>query len=131
MMDEGIVEAAQTIRALEDGDEEDFYPIEPGYQEEEEERPAKRSKAGATGSGNGGGNGPAPGAGVGGASTGLLSEEAMENLKFYADMARQQAEERRRKVPVSIATGPNKTQPTSTAKPGGLAGLGGYDSDSD
>lgn len=28
MLDEGLVEAAQTIRALEDGDEEDFYPIE-------------------------------------------------------------------------------------------------------
>jgi hypothetical protein len=108
MMDEGIVEAAQTIRALEDGDEEDFYPIDPS-EEQEEERAPKRIKADAD----------APG--------GLLSGEAMENLKFYADIARQQAE-RKRKIPVV-----KKQAPKPVVKPatGGLAGLGSYDSDSD
>lgn len=105
MLDENLVEAAQTLRALEDGDEEDFYPIEPlaPEQEEEEEdvRPAKRVKA------TGGGNG-------------MFDEEAMENLKFYAEMARKQAveeAERKRKVP---------------SKPAGVASLlGGYGSADD
>ena len=99
MLDENLVEATQALRALEDGDEEDFYPIEPSApspEPAEEERPAKKSK------------------GENGSVTGLLGADAIDNIKFYADMARKQAEEdRRRKVPAKA----------------GMAGLlGGYGS---
>ena len=92
MLDENLVEAAQTLRTLEDGDEEDLYPIEPSTGEpvdEEGVRPAKRIKNG----GGGGGNG-------------MFDEDAMDNLRFYAEMARKQAveeEERKRKVPNKTA----------------------------
>lgn len=129
MLDEGIVEAAQTIRALEDGDEQDFYPIEesgalPGEEEEDEHadgRAAKRIKSSAQA-----GDGTAKET----LGSGLLSGEAMENLKYYADLARQQAEERKRKVPAAappVAVKKAQAKPTS----GGLAALGGYASDSD
>ena len=100
MLDENLVEAAQTLRALEDGDEEDFYPIEPSIAqvEVEEIRPAKKVNA------NGGGHG-------------LFDEEAMDNLRFYAEMARKQANEeaeRKRKLP---------SRPVAVASL-----LGGYDS---
>lgn len=94
MLDEGIVEAAQTIRALEDGDEEDFYPIEGDEADEEEDRPAKRSRP----------------------EGALLSEEAMENLRFYAELSRKQAAVKR---------------PVAKPATGGLAGLGGYSSGDD
>ena len=86
MLDENLVEAAQTLRALEDGDEADFYPIEhsaPEREEEVDERPVKKAR---TGDGRG-----------------LFDDEAMDNLRFYADMARKQAQEdneRKRKMPV-------------------------------
>lgn len=99
MLDENLVEATQALRALEEGDEEDFYPIEPSAPspEPEEVRPAKKAKADENG-------GP----------VGMLSADAIDNIKFYADMARKQAEEeRKRKVPAKA----------------GLAGLlGGYGS---
>lgn len=100
MLDENLVEATQTLRALEDGDEEDFYPIEPSAPspEAEDDRPAKRSRAEENGS-----------------AKGMLGGDALDNIKFYAEMARKQAEEeRKRKVPIKA----------------GLPGLlGGYDSD--
>jgi hypothetical protein len=106
MLDEQLIEATQTLRALEDGDEEDFYPIEPSRPDDEEEeaeefRPVKKAKTN--------------GSGV------LLDEDALDNLKYYAEMARKQAEEDReraskRKVP---------------AKAAGLGMLGGYGSESD
>jgi hypothetical protein len=104
MLDEGLVEATQTLRALEDGDVEDFYPIEASrdldIEEVSDEPPTKRIKNG--------GEGMAKGAGV-------LSAEAMENVRFYADLARKTAEEeRKRKVPAKAGIG-------------GL--LGGYGSD--
>lgn len=99
-MDENLVEATQALRALEEGDEEDFYPIEASAPspEPEEERPAKKSKGETNGS-----------------SHGMLGGDALDNIKFYAEMARKQAEEeRRRKVPVKA----------------GITGLlGGYESD--
>lgn len=119
MLDEGLVEAAQTIRALEDGDEEDFYPIEQSESspppsssttkrlrdgnEEEGRREPKRI------TGNGG---------IGG----ILGEDAMENLRFYADMAKRQAQEDR-KQPVQ-----KKVQPKTKV---GMALLGGYGSGDD
>jgi len=102
MLDENLVEATQALRALEDGDEEDFYPIEPSAPSpDEDERPAKKSRGddGATG---------------GGERNGMFGGDAMDNIKFYAEMARKQAEEeRKRKVPAKA----------------GIAGLlGGYES---
>lgn len=94
MIDEGLIEAAQTLRTLEEGEEEDFYHIEASVpepelvEEEEIERPVKKAKSG---SGRGG----------------LFDEEALDNLKFYADLARKQAEEEReRKRKVPLKTGP-------------------------
>jgi hypothetical protein len=101
MLDEELIEATQTLRALEDGDEEDFYPIEASKpdaneQEEEDDRPAKRIR-----NGESGGHG------------GMLGGEALENIRFYAEMSRKQAEEeRKRKVPVKT----------------GMTLLGGYSS---
>jgi hypothetical protein len=96
MLDEGLVEATQTLRALEDGDVEDFYPIEPSRTPEPEvveiqdAPPTKRSRV-VNGSGKG---------------AGVLSEEAMENVRFYAEMARKTAEEeRKRKLPVKASIG--------------------------
>jgi len=112
MLDEELIEATQTLRALEDGDEEDFYPIEASRpedeadvedEEDEEDAPPPVKKAR---------NGDTNGSGKGG--NGLLHGEALENIKFYAEMARKQAEEQRqRKIPV---------------KPVGMALLGGYES---
>ncbi|ODO05438.1 pre-mRNA-splicing factor CWC2 [Cryptococcus wingfieldii CBS 7118] len=104
MLDDELVEATQTIRALEDGDVEDLYEIEAsadhaqngeggeGEGEGEEGRPAKRGK-----------------------TDGFFGADALDNIKFYADLARKQAEERvkERKVP---------------EKKVGMALLGGYGS---
>lgn len=108
MMDEGLIEATQTLRALEDGDEEDFYPIEPSRPEEaeEEERPQKRIRNGEDSNGSHA------------KATGLLGGEALENLRYYAEQRRKQAEEeqeRKRKVPAKT----------------GMSLLGGYGSDDD
>jgi len=100
MLDENLVEATQALRALEDGDEEDFYPIEASVPEVDDEPPAKRAKAGPT-------NGPrdattaaveAPRS----ADIGMLKGDALDNIRYYAEMARKQAEEdRKRKVPAA------------------------------
>lgn len=106
MLDENLVEAAQTLRALEDGDEEDFYPIEPSVPEpedDEDQRPLKRIR----------GNGETDGANGGGERIGIFSADAIDNIKFYAEMARKQREEAEAKT-----KGPAK----------GMALLGGYGS---
>lgn len=99
MLDEELIEATQTLRALEDGDEEDFYHIEASKPEEDEdERPSKRIR-------NGEDDKPEKG--------GMLGGEALENIRFYAEMRRKQAEEeKKRKVPVKT----------------GMSLLGGYGS---
>ena len=122
MLDDKLIEASQALRALEDGDEQDFYPIQPASPSPEpEERPAKKARndggAGETAlrakaNGNGAAAAQAP-------SSGLLSGAAMDNIRYYAELARKQAEEERenaRKAP---------------AKPAMSALLGGYDSGDD
>lgn len=95
MLDENLVEATQAVRALEDGDVEDFYHIETSKPEEEEEnRPAKKGKS----------------------EGGFFNADALDNIKFYAELAKKQAEEEKekaRKVP---------------AKQVGMSLLGGYGS---
>lgn len=96
-LDPQLVEASQSLRALEEGNEADYYPIEAPQEEEyeEEQRPAKRARADE-------------------AAGGILGGDALENIKFYAEMARKQAEEERnRKVPIKTT---------------GMALLGGYSS---
>jgi hypothetical protein len=100
MLDEDLIEATQTLRALEDGDEEDFYPIEASKPDTEEDRPVKRIRNG---------DGPE-------VKAGMLGGEALENIRYYAELRRKQAEEeRKRKVPVKT----------------GMSLLGGYGSDDD
>jgi len=114
-LDENLVEAAQTLRALEEGNEDEFYPIEASEEVEEVEdhRPAKRARGETSNSGS---SAPAPG------PAGILGGDTLENIKYYAEMARKQAEEARtRKTPATAA------KPKAT----GVALLGGYGSDSD
>ncbi|GMK57605.1 hypothetical protein CspeluHIS016_0404390 [Cutaneotrichosporon spelunceum] len=95
-LDPQLVEASQSLRALEEGNEADYYPIE-ALEEPDvvDERPAKRARADEP-------------------QGGILGGDALENIKFYAEMARKNAaEERNRKVP---------------AKATGVALLGGYGS---
>ena len=119
MLDENLVEAAQTLRTLEDGDVEDFYPIEPSRPSPspEPEPPAKRIRnGGAARLEQDGDEVPKHKATVHGGG-GLLSEDAMDNLRYYAEMTRKQAEERGKKVVTSTAT-----------RPGIATLLGGYGS---
>jgi hypothetical protein len=105
MIDETLIEAAQTLRALEDGDEEDFYPIEASAPSPEPDMPpAKRSRT----------NGSEPAGPTGAVKTGIFSADAMENMKFYAEVARKQKEEEAQKQKA-----PQK----------GMALLGGYGSE--
>ena len=92
MLDEDLVEATQTLRALEDGDEEDFYPIEasaPSPERAVDTRASKRVKSngGTTRDGSQKQNG----------AVGMFSADAMDNLRFYAEMTRKQAEEDKEK----------------------------------
>ena len=119
MLDEELVEAAQTLRALEDGDVEDFYPIEASKPEEEVEaessRPTKRIRNGSAENGADAPSGDRRPA----AAEGIFSADTIDNLRFYAEMTRKQAEEDRlkqRKVP---------------PKPAVASLLGGYGSDGD
>jgi hypothetical protein len=109
-LDENLVEAAQTLRALEEGNTADFYHIEAS--DEIEERPAKRARG--AGAGAGAASEPAAKA----PAAGLLGGDTLDNIKYYAEMARQQAQEARRK-------------PAPAAVPKGVALLGDYGSDSD
>ncbi|ADV24154.1 pre-mRNA-splicing factor CWC2 [Cryptococcus gattii E566] len=99
MLDEDLVEATQAVRALEDGDVEDFYHIEASKpeedeEEEEENRPAKKGKS----------------------EGGFFNADALDNIKFYAEMVKKQAEEEREKA---------RKVPTKQV---GMSLLGGYGS---
>lgn len=98
MLDEDLVEATQAVRALEDGDVEDFYHIEASKpeedEEEEEDRPAKKGKS----------------------EGGFFNADALDNIKFYAEMVKKQAEEEREKA---------RKVPTKQV---GMSLLGGYGS---
>lgn len=112
MLDDNIIEASQTLRALEDGDTEDFYPIEASRDspspEPQDARPAKRIRNG--------GDSEATNH-TGGKQNGLFSADAMDNVRFYAEMARKQVEEER---------AAQKAAPP--AKPNVASMLGGYGS---
>lgn len=109
-LDENLIEAAQSLRALEDGDVEDLYHIEAS-----EDVPAPATRSG----GGGGDERPAKKARTAdNGPEGLIGGDALDNIKYYAEMARKQAEEERtRKAPAKPAAG--------------MALLGGYGSDSD
>jgi hypothetical protein len=87
------------VKTLEDGDVEDLYPIPDPLQEPEQEDEAapaaKRQK-----------------------TEGLFSGDAMDNIKYFADLARAQAQQRAK-------------APVEKAKPSASALVGGYGSDSD
>lgn len=115
MLDDGLIEASQTLRALEDGDVEDFYPIEASRSspspEPADARPAKRIRNGdAEPARISNGNGA-----IGG--IGLFSADAMDNVRFYAEMARKQAEEDRAAA-----------KQAKPSKPNVVSMLGGYGS---
>lgn len=79
------------MRALEDGDIEDLYEIEQRPEVPEDTRPAKRAKAED---------------GKPAQKAGLLDGDTLENIKYYAELARKQAQEdRSRKVPAKGAMG--------------------------
>lgn len=106
MLDDNIIEASQTLRALEDGDTEDFYPIEASRDspspEPEDARPAKRIRNGESDSNGSGANGGAK-------QNGLFSADAMDNVRFYAEMARRQVEEDRAAKRAAPPAKPNVT----------------------
>jgi hypothetical protein len=119
MLDEGLVEAAQTIRALEDEDVEDYYPIEASRSSPSPEPVARPSKRIRVGDAEGEANGrPRVAGAANGGPAGLLDEDAMENLRFYAELARKQAEETKAK----------KAAPVPAGKAGMASLLGGYGS---
>jgi hypothetical protein len=108
-----LVEAVQAVRTLEDGETENLYPIEASQPEPEtaphEDGPtAKRART-------------ENGAGTQNGAGGLLGQDAVENIKYFADLARQQAAEAKAQ---KIAAKP-------AAKPNAMGLLGGYGSDSD
>ena len=116
MLDENLVEAAQTLRALEDGDAEDFYPIEPSAPSPEPEPvapPSKKARNGVVKEVEAKTNGDSH---QNGKAEGLFSADTMDNLRFYAEMTKKHAEEDRlkeRKLP---------------SKPAMTSLLGGYGS---
>ncbi|EIW71835.1 hypothetical protein TREMEDRAFT_28366 [Tremella mesenterica DSM 1558] len=104
MLDEDLIEAAQTLRALEEGDEEDWYPIEASERPIEERKRDGRSAS---------------------PRLGLLDADALENVRFYAELRRKQAEEVKKRESlkvVGLGGGKGKGK-------GGMALLGGYGSD--
>ncbi|KAJ9093858.1 hypothetical protein QFC21_006231 [Naganishia friedmannii] len=109
-----LVEAVQAVKALEDGDVDDLYPIPDPTREREEdndEPPSKRLRLE---------GGPSAASAGGG---GLFGGDAMENIKYFADLARQQAQQQQQAS--------NGKPTAATSKPNASALVGGYGSDSD
>lgn len=104
-----MIEAVQAVKTLEDGDLEDLYPI-PDPLQEDDEPASKRARI----------EGP-PGATPQG---GLFGGDAMENIKYFADLARQQVQAQQKQRQEQV----KKAQPL---KPSASALVGGYGSDSD
>ncbi len=121
-----MVEAVQSIQALENEEVENYYRIEPtveGDADEDNGRAPKRARiengSGGGAASNGNGNGQTKSSAPTG---GLLGADGLENLKYFADLARQQAEEAK-----AAQAGAKK----AVAKPDVKGLLGGYGSDSD
>ncbi|KAJ9114077.1 hypothetical protein QFC22_005897 [Naganishia vaughanmartiniae] len=119
-----LVEAVQAVKALEDGDVDDLYPIpDPtmsssrGVQQDDngdgDEPPSKRMRL------EDGTSSTAAG--------GLFGGDAMENIKYFADLARQQAQQQQQQA----STSNGKTAAVAASKPSASALVGGYGSDSD
>ncbi len=125
-IDSNLVEAVQSIRTLEDGETENFYPIEASGGNDDDgdddQRQSKRARVDDSISGGAGG--------------GIFGKDAMENIKYFADMARKQAEEARASIGgpgtgMGTTSKPAGGASAAKAKAGGLGALGGYGSDSD
>lgn len=120
-----LVEAVQAVKALEDGDVDDLYPIPDPSREQQEDNgdgeelpPSKRMRLE-----NGPGSGGAPPSSASAVGGGLFGGDAMENIKYFADLARQQAQQQQ------AANG--KTTTSAASKPNASALVGGYGSDSE
>ncbi|WVR07818.1 pre-mRNA-splicing factor CWC2 [Kwoniella sp. DSM 27419] len=121
MLDDELVEATQAVRALEDGDVEDFYHIEASKPDGEDQEAAERAYAGEPGSDEEEAR-PAKKARNGTGAGGFFDADALDNLKYYAELAKKQAEEDQQR-----ANG--RKVPPAAAKPAGMASLlGGYGS---
>lgn len=120
-IDGNMVEAVQAIGALEEGREEDYYPIalEDG-QGEEDGRPSKRLRLENGSATNGSGDNSAINAESGNATkkSGILGGQALDNLLYFAELAKKQAAEVKRAA-----------QPAAPKVGMGL--LGGYGSESE
>ncbi|KAJ9117394.1 hypothetical protein QFC24_006490 [Naganishia onofrii] len=120
-----LVEAVQAVKALEDGDVDDLYPIPDPSREQQEDNgdgeeppPSKRMRLE-----NGPSSGGAPPSSASAVGGGLFGGDAMENIKYFADLARQQAQQQQ------AANG--KTTTSAASKPNASALVGGYGSDSE
>lgn len=112
-IDENLIEAVQAVGALEEGREQDFYPIaQEDASDEGAERGGKRLRL-ENGSAVNGGVDQEPEQ-----KNGILGGAALENLLYYAEMAKKQAEEMK------------QTKKQAAPKPG-MGLLGGYGSDSE
>ena len=109
-----MIEAVQAVGALEEGREEDYYPIVAPADDDapEEGRAGKRLRLEAPSK-----------EGENEKTNSLFGGEALDNLKYWAEMARKQAEE----VKTLSGTASGKAQNKSV----GIGGIGGYGSDSD
>jgi hypothetical protein len=112
-IDGNLIEAVQAVGALEEGREEDYYPIAQA-DDEGDQRAGKRLRLEDGSASNGAGNGDTSSE----AKNGILGGGALENLLYYAELAKKQAEEIKKA---------NKPAVPKTAV--GL--LGGYGSESE
>jgi hypothetical protein len=112
-IDENLIEAVQAVGALEEGREQDFYPIaQEDASDEGAERGGKRLRLENGWAANGGVNQETE------QKNGILGGAALENLLYYAEMVKKQAEEM-------------KQTKKPAAPKAGMGLLGGYGSDSE
>ncbi|KAJ9091003.1 hypothetical protein QFC19_009299 [Naganishia cerealis] len=108
-----LVEAVQAVKSLEEGNVDELYPIPDPEQQAEEEPPAKRMRR----LENVAASAQQPAGGA------LFGADALENIKYFADLARQQRQQQQEGAANGMAEG--------KGKPSASALVGGYGSDSD